>query len=62
MNIYGNYIVLLPSITGLEYTAVAYASDGSGRKPDYDKDSLIIYEISEGEFALEFGECEEDDD
>lgn len=61
-NIYGNYIVLLPSITGLEYTAVAYASDGSGRKHDYDKDSLIIYENSEGEFALEFGECEEDDD
>ena len=51
----GNYYLFLDSsFTGLEKDIIAYASDGSGRKPDYHNDSLIIYQYGE-DFHAEFG-------
>ena len=48
------YLLCLPSFTGLENALVAYASDGSGRKPSFSNDSLIIYQ-NEDSFAAMFG-------
>lgn len=48
------YLLCLPSFTGLESALVAYASDGSGRKPSFSNDSLIIYQNDE-DFAAMFG-------
>ena len=57
------YLLCLPSFTGLENALVAYASDGSGRKPSFSNDSLIIYQSGD-EFAAMFGkgQYEEIDD
>lgn len=54
-NANGDYFLLcLPSFTGLENPLVAYASDGSGREPDFLNDSLIIYQNGD-DFAAKFG-------
>ena len=57
------YLLCLPNFTGLESSLVAYASDGSGRKPSFSNDSLIIYQ-NEDTFAAMFGnhQFEEIDD
>ncbi len=55
------YLLCLPSFTGLEIPFAAYASDGSGRKPNYLDDSLIIYENGD-DFAAKFGNSEDDEE
>lgn len=38
------YLLWEPKDSGLEMTYAGSASDGSGRKPDYYKDSLVVYQ------------------
>ena len=49
------YLFISPDFTGLANELCAYCNDGSGRKPNYDRDSLIIYQNGE-DFAAKFGE------
>ncbi len=55
------YLLCLPSLTGLEHSLVAYATDGSGRKPDFLNDSLIIYQNGD-DFAAKYGNSEDDEE
>ena len=55
------YLIIEPSFSGLEGSLIAYASDGSGRKPNYYKDSLIIYQ-NDDYFAAAFDKNSSEDE
>ena len=56
-----NFLVLTPDVSGLENVTYAYCTDGSGRKPQYSEDNLIIFQKGDV-FAAMFGNKREIDE